>query len=121
MIAAAHRASRRPCPALSAKRAGLALSGALALVLLVACAGAPKEPQNERLTQAVDYNRRGEAALKQGDQRRALALYEAALRADLSIENLNGVAINSINLARVHQLLGENALAHQRLDAVLGG
>ncbi|MFH1605482.1 MAG: hypothetical protein ABIH03_16425 [Pseudomonadota bacterium] len=100
---------------------GLPLSCALGLALLVACAGAPKEPQNARLAQAADYHRRGAFALKQGDYRRALALYEAALRADLSVENLDGVAVNSINLARVHQLLGENARAHQRLDAVLGG
>jgi tetratricopeptide (TPR) repeat protein len=100
---------------------GLALACALATLLLVACAGSPKEPQNARLAQAADYHRRGEAALKQGDYRRALALYEAALRTDLSVENLDGVAINSINLARVHQMLGENTLAHQRLDAVLGG
>ncbi len=92
---------------------------ALALLLLAACAGGPTEPENARLAQAVDSNRRGEAALKQGEYRKALALYEAALRADLSIENLDGIAINSINLARVHQLLGENALAHRRLDAVL--
>lgn len=121
MMPAAYLASRRSCLADSAKRVGLALSCALAILLLVACAGAPKEPQSARLAQAVDYNRRGEAALKQGDYRRALALYEAALRTDLSVENLDGVAINSINLARMHQLLGENALAHQRLDAVLGG
>ena len=121
MTPAAHRANRCSCFLLSARRVGLALSCSLGMLLLAGCAGAPKEPQSARLAQAADYNRRGEAALKQGDQRKALALYEAALRADLSVENLDGVAINSINLARVHQLLGENVLAHQRLDAMLGG
>ncbi len=103
------------------QRAGLVLSCVPAILLLVACAGAPSEPQSARLAQAADYNRRGEVALKQGDHRRALALYEAALRTDLSVENLDGVAINSINLARVHQMLGEDVLAHRRLDALLGG
>jgi tetratricopeptide (TPR) repeat protein len=121
MTAAAYPASRRSCPAQCATRAGPAWSCALAILLLAACAGAPKEPQNARLAQAADYNRRGEAALKQGDYRKALALYEAALQTDLSVENLDGVAINSINLARLHQMLGEDARAHQRLDAVLGG
>jgi len=121
MIAAAYPASRRSGPAQRATRAGSAWSCVLAILLLAACAGAPKDPQNARLAQAADYNRRGEAALRQGDHRKALALYEAALRIDLSVENLDGVAINSINLARLHQMLGENARAHQRLDAVLGG
>jgi tetratricopeptide (TPR) repeat protein len=116
MTPKARRASEPP--PLSAGSAVRALACALGTLLLVACAGAP--PQNARLAQADDYNRRGEAALKLGDYRKALALYEAALRTDLSIEHTDGVAINSINLARVHQLLGENSSAHRRLDAVLG-
>ena len=90
-------------------------------LLIPACGSAPPAPPNARLAQSADYNQRGEAALKQGDYRRALALYEAALRGDLSVEHLEGIAINSINLARVHQLLGEDERAHQRLDAVLDG
>jgi len=119
MTPAARLANRR-LPR-TATAAGRAFSYALGTLLLVACAGAPQEPQNARVAQAADYNRRGEAALKEGEYRRALALYEAALRADLSVEHLDGIAINSINLARVHQLLGESALAHRRLDAVLAG
>ena len=119
MTPAAHLADKRARLFTCARRAGRARLCVLAALLLAACAGGPTEPENARLAQAVDSHRRGEAALKQGDYRKALVLYEAALRADLSIENLDGVAINSINLARVHQLLGENALAHQRLDALL--
>jgi tetratricopeptide (TPR) repeat protein len=89
-------------------------------LILTSCAGAPPEPQNARLAQAADYNRRGEAALEHGDYRRALAYYREALRIDLSIEHAEGIAINSINLARAHQLAGETALAHQALDDVLG-
>ena len=107
MIVKAHPESRRSHPNLSAKRAGRVSTCTTALVLLAACAGAPTPPQNARLEQAADYNRRGEVVLEQGDYRRALALYEAALRIDISIENVDGVAINSINLARVHQMLGE--------------
>jgi tetratricopeptide (TPR) repeat protein len=92
-----------------------------ATLLLCACAGAPPETVNARLAQAADYNRGGETALARGDYRRALAQYEAALRIDVSIENAEGIAINSLNLARVHQLLGEDTLAHRRLDALLGG
>ncbi len=92
----------------------------VAAMLLAACGGAPPQAQNERLAQAADYNRRGEAALKQGDYRRALAYYREALRIDLSVEHSEGIAINSINLARAHQLAGESALAHQALDGLLG-
>jgi tetratricopeptide (TPR) repeat protein len=103
----------------SARSASIA--SCAAALLLCACAGAPQEPLNARLARAADYNRRGETALERGEYRRALALYEAALRIDVSIEHAEGVAINSLNLARVHQLLGEDALAQQRLDALLGG
>lgn len=87
--------------------------------LLCACGSAPPQPENARLAQAADSNRRGEAALRQGDYRKAQALYEAALRADLSVEHVEGIAINSINLARVYQLLGAPELAHRQLDAIL--
>ena len=120
MTRAAYPANRRRSGPRFQRGRGVLLSFALAL-LLVACAGAPKAPESAPLMQAADYNRRGEAALKRRDYRRALLWYEAALRADLSIENLDGIAMNSLNLARVHQLLGENTLAHQRLDAVLNG
>ena len=92
----------------------------VALALLAcACGSAPVEPQNARLAESAEYNQRGAAALKLGDYRRALAFYEAALRIDISVEHAEGVAINSINLARVHQLAGEPARAHERLDALL--
>jgi tetratricopeptide (TPR) repeat protein len=92
----------------------------LIALMLSACAGAPPEPQNARLAQAADYNRRGEVALEHGDYRRALAYYREALRIDLSIEHAEGIAINSINVARAHQLAGDSALAHQALDGLLG-
>ena len=120
MTRAAHPANSRWNRPRFVRGRGVVVAFVLAL-LLAACAGAPKAPENAPLVHAVNYNRRGEAALKRGDYRRALTWYEAALRADLSVENLNGVATNSLNLARVHQLLGESALGHQRLDAVLNG
>jgi len=92
----------------------------LCALILAACASAPPEPQNARLAQAADYNRRGEAALKQGDYGRAQGFYREALRIDLSTEHSEGIAINSINLARAHQLAGERSLAHQTLDSLLG-
>ncbi len=99
---------------LLAGAAGLALAA-----LLGACGSAPKAPDNARLAQAAEFNRRGEVALEREDYRRALAQYEAALAVDVSIEYADGIAINSINLARVHQLLGQTALAQKRLDALL--
>jgi hypothetical protein len=46
-------------------------------------------------------------------------MYENALQLDIAIENVNGIAINTLNLARVNQVLGKTALAQRYLDSLL--
>src|SRR5512145_3069025 len=86
----------------------------LCLVLLTAC-GSVDEVRSARLEQATEFNQRGQRAFLRGEYQAAAALYEQALQIDVAIENENGIAINTLNLARVNQVLGKTALAQRLL------
>ena len=88
------------------------------LVLLSAC-GHVEEIRSARLEQATEFNQRAQRAFQRGEYQAAAALYENALQLDVAIENVNGIAINTLNLARVNQVLGKNALAQRYLDSLL--
>ncbi|MGH8757155.1 MAG: tetratricopeptide repeat protein, partial [Burkholderiales bacterium] len=59
------------------------------------------------------------AAFERGDLTRARQLYEQALATDTSIENADGIAMNALSLAQVHQMLGEPDAAQRYLDRLL--
>lgn len=88
------------------------------LLLLSAC-GHVEEMRSARLEQATGFNQRAQRAFQHGEYQSAVALYENALQLDVAIENVNGIAINTLNLAKVHQVLGQNALAQRYLDFLL--
>ncbi len=88
------------------------------LMLLSAC-GQVEELRSARLEQATEFNQRGQRAFQRGEYQAAAALYESALQLDVAIENENGIAINTLNLARVNQLLGKTELAQRLLDRLL--
>jgi Tfp pilus assembly protein PilF len=96
-----------------------ALSLSLALGLgLGACAGSPPAPG--RLSEeALGFNQRGARAYERGDLAQARSLYERALEIDAGIDNTEGVALNSLSLARVSQALGDAEAAHRHLDRAL--
>jgi len=92
---------------------------ALAAVVLVACAGTlPPEPARTQ-RQAIALNQSARAAFERGDLARARQLYEQALATDTSIENADGIAMNALSLAQVHQMLGEADAAQRYLDRLL--
>lgn len=94
------------------------VTAALAALLLAACGSAPPAPSaTER--EAVGQNQRAARALRSGRLDEARTLYEAALRADRSVENADGIATNLLALARVEQSAGNVAAAEAHLDAVL--
>lgn len=103
------------------KFTGVSLGAALAAVLaLHGCAVTPPDANpNRAQALAINLNQRAGKAFEQGDYPRAKAYYEQALSLDASIENADGVAINAISLARVHQALGQMPTAHRYLDRVL--
>lgn len=89
------------------------------LVLLTACGSVDEVIRSARLEQATDFNQRGQRAFLRGEYQAAATLYEQALQIDVAIENENGIAINTLNLARVNQMLGKTALAQRLLDQLL--
>jgi len=88
------------------------------LLLLTAC-GHVEETRSARLEQATDFNQRGQRAFQRGEYQVAAAFYESALQLDIAVENVNGIAINTLNLARVNLVLGKTALALRYLDSLL--
>jgi tetratricopeptide (TPR) repeat protein len=105
MAPRAHRASAL----LAAGALGLGLGG---------CAGSPPAP-GKLADEALGFNQRAASAYARGDFAQARAHNERALEIDAGIDNSEGVAMNSLSLARVSQALGEADAAHRHLERVL--
>jgi len=87
-------------------------------VLLAGCAQM-EPPRNARLLQAAEFNQRAGDAFRLLEYRRAAELYERALRIDIALEQVDGIAIDTLNLARVMRVSGNPARAGQLLDGLL--
>lgn len=88
------------------------------VILLSACSHV-EEIRSARQEQATEFNQRAQRAFQRGEYQTAADLYGNALQLDVAIENVNGIAINMLNLARVNQVLGKPALAQRYLDSML--
>ena len=95
-----------------------AISASLLALLLAACAAPPPVPPRTQ-QDAITLNQSARAAFERGDLTRAGQLYVQALATDTSIENADGVAMNALSLAQVHQMQGESEKAQRDLDLVL--
>ncbi len=91
----------------------------LCSLLLISACGHVEEMRSARQEQATEFNQRAQRAFLRGEYKAASVLYENALQLDIAIENVNGIAINTINLAKVNQVLGNTALAQRYLDYLL--
>lgn len=88
------------------------------LLLLSACSHeAPV--LNMRQEQAIEFNRHAQHAFLRGEYQVAAGLYESALQLDSAIENVDGIAVNLLNLAKVNLALGKPESARQYLDSLL--
>ena len=76
-------------------------------MLLSAC-GHVEEVRSPRQEQATDFNKRAQRAFNRGEYQAAASLYENALQLDVAVENVNGIAINALNLARVNHGAGQD-------------
>ena len=98
-------------------RPALCLAVALA-ALLTGCAGEKLRERPPRAQQVIDLGQQGQAAYFKGDLPRAARLFGQALTDAMRIEDSEGVAVMSINLARVTREPGDSAGALKILDAV---
>jgi tetratricopeptide (TPR) repeat protein len=88
------------------------------LVLLSACSHV-EEIRSARQEQATEFNQRAQRAFQRGEYQAAADLYGRALQLDVAIENVNGIAINMLNLARINHVLGKDELAERYLNSLL--
>jgi hypothetical protein len=90
----------------------------LCALLLTAC-GHVEEIRSARLEQATEFNLRAQRAFQRGEYQVAATYYENSLQLDVAIENVNGIAVNLLNLAKVSQVQGNSVLAQHYLDSLL--
>ena len=74
--------------------------------LLAACAQQPGKPLAARQAEAIEANRKAELRFRSGDFDGAVQQYREALRIEQSIEDVDGIAANAINLSIAYQRLG---------------
>ncbi|TAK71425.1 MAG: tetratricopeptide repeat protein [Betaproteobacteria bacterium] len=101
------------------QRATLGLFVAAGLALLAACVQQPGKPIAARAAEAIEANRRAELRFRSGDLEGAVQHYREALRIAQSIEDVEGIAANAINLSIAYQRLGKHAEARASLASVL--
>lgn len=75
---------------------------------------------SDRHMSALRLNQEGEYAFKVGDYKGSLDLYANALRINQSIENIDGIAVNLINMAVVYRKLKDKDNSHACVDEILG-
>jgi len=100
-------------------RAALRLFVVAGLVILAACAQQPGKPLAARAAEAIEANHRAELRFRSGDFEGAVRQYQEALRIAQSIEDVEGIAANAINLSIAYQRLGKHAEARASLAPVL--
>lgn len=88
-------------------------------VLLAACALQPGKPLAARQAEAIEANRKAEVRFRSGDFDGAVQQYREALRIAQSIEDVDAIAANAINLSIAYQRLGQHAEARTSLAPVL--
>lgn len=86
-------------------------------LMLAACGSAPGKP-NLRTEHANKLSARADSAFLQGEYERARDDYLQALRIHESVENVDGMAVLHINLARVFRELAQPGQAHRYLDTL---
>ncbi|MBI5213350.1 MAG: tetratricopeptide repeat protein [Nitrospirae bacterium] len=88
-------------------------------LLLIGCGGYKEPTLSDTQLKAAEFNQRAESAFKKGSYRRALNLYNEALKINRSIENIDGTAINIVSASAVYRKLGDKESAHKYLDEIL--
>jgi tetratricopeptide (TPR) repeat protein len=101
-------------------RTALAPTAALSLTLLAACVvQPPAAPSQAGEAAVIDANRRADAYVRSGDLEGAARQYREAIRVARSVEDVEGIAANAINLSIVYQRLGRPDDARASLGLLL--
>jgi len=100
-------------------RTALWLFVVAALALVAACAQQPGKALPAREAEAIEANRKAELRFRHGDFEGAVQQYQEALRIAQSVENVDAIAANAINLSIAYQRLGKHAEARASLGPVL--
>jgi len=88
------------------------------LLFITACGHTPPKLSDAHL-RAVEFNQKAESAFKKGNYKNALDFYDKALKINRSIENIDGIAINLINMAAVYYRLNDKDNALRYIDEAL--
>jgi len=94
-------------------------SAAAAAPLCAACSTPPSAPLPPVGARGADANARAAALVRAGDYAGAARRYEEALALARSVEDLDGIAANAINLSVVYQWMGREGSARDALKIVL--
>lgn len=89
------------------------------VLLLPACSSEAPSVRSVPHAQAIEFNQRALRAFQRGEYQAAADLYDNALRLDSAIENVEGIGLNLINLAKVNQAMGKLQVAQLYLDRLL--
>jgi tetratricopeptide (TPR) repeat protein len=87
-------------------------------LLLIGC-GIKHATLSDAHLSAVKLNQMAESSFKNRDYENALRFYNEALNINRSIENIDGIAINIINIAATYRKLGDKDNAHKQIDEIL--
>ena len=103
-----------------AKRLGWPAGVVACCGLLAGCAGSTKPELADVYVKSLESERRGFKAAKSGDHAKSLLYYQQALRFRRSVEDIDGIAIDLVNLAVLYQRLGSEADARALIAEVFG-
>jgi tetratricopeptide (TPR) repeat protein len=87
-------------------------------LLLFGCGSMPPALSDAHMN-AIEFNHRADRAFKNSDYKKAGILYNEALKVNRSIENIDGIALNLINLAAVYRKTGDKEIANRCVDEIL--
>ncbi len=90
-----------------------------ALIFLLTACGSPPTRPPLLIAQVQTTEKSAHQALRDGDLLRARDLFAQTLRLQQSLDDLNGIARSSINLATLSHKLGDDAMAFQLLESLL--
>lgn len=86
-------------------------------VLLNACGGgqAPAQVVSKQVDRSTSHNVKARAAFERGDWALAMKFSSEALRLSRSVEDIEGIATNLVNIAAIHRASGDSDSAHETL------